>query len=103
MKQQVDDHQPAEAPSRLEALVSESRDGYAARWDELQSRFVDEPRRAVEEADRLVEAILQQVTSTGAAEREQLARTWSADGEADTEAMRTTLQGYRRLFAFVLR
>ena len=45
---------------------------------------------------------MQQLTRMCADEREQLERRWSAEG-ADTEAMRTTLQGYRRLFGFVLR
>jgi len=88
--------------SRMDVLMTQDRERYGARWEQIQSSFVDEPRKAVEEADRLRQEVVQQLTRMCADEREQLERRWSGDG-TDTEAMRTTLQGYRRLFSFVLR
>src|SRR5439155_390882 len=91
-----------EPGSRMDVLMTQDRERYGDRWEQIQSGFVDEPRKAVEEADRLLEEVVQQLTRMCADEREQLARRWSGDG-TDTEAMRTTLQGYRRLFSFILR
>lgn len=85
----------------IEAMVTSSRDGHGARWQQIQGSFVDEPRRALEEADRLVTEVLDQVARAAAREREQLSRSWS--GSDDTEAMRLSLRRYRQLFEFALR
>jgi hypothetical protein len=94
---------PEEVPENpLEALVTDSRVRYTERWEQIKAGFVDEPRRAVEDADRLVAEVVDQVARACADERERLARSWSSD-QPDTEAMRTTLLRYRRLFGFALR
>jgi len=82
--------------------MARSRDRYSSRWGDIQAKFVDEPSQAVQDADRLVEEVLEKVFEACAGERERLAQTWS-NGGTDTETMRTTLQRYRRVFAFVLR
>ncbi len=43
---------------RLRALTREQRDRFAARWEELQRQFVDDPDGAVHESDRLVEDVM---------------------------------------------
>ncbi len=43
---------------RIRALTLEQRDRFAARWEELQKQFVDDPDGAVRESDRLVEDVL---------------------------------------------
>ncbi|MBO0687486.1 MAG: hypothetical protein J2P45_30415 [Candidatus Dormibacteraeota bacterium] len=85
----------------IEAVVTGSRDGHGARWQQIQGSFVDEPRQALEEADRLVREVLDEVARAAAREREQLSRSWS--GSDDTEAMRLSLRRYRQLFEFALR
>ena len=42
----------------LSPLTSEARDRYAARWDQIQSHFVEAPEEAVAQADALVLAVL---------------------------------------------
>jgi hypothetical protein len=42
----------------IRPLPEESRDSYAARWNEVQERFVDAPGFAVSEADQLVAAVM---------------------------------------------
>lgn len=42
------------------------------RWNEIQTGFVDEPRRAVEDADALVASAMQRLAEIFASERSQL-------------------------------
>jgi hypothetical protein len=42
----------------LSPLTSEARDQYAARWNQIQSHFVEAPEEAVAQADALVLAVL---------------------------------------------
>jgi hypothetical protein len=58
-----------------------TQDGYGARFEQLQARFIDEPGAAVEEAGSLVREAVDGVLS----------------GEHDTERMRRLMQGYRDL------
>jgi hypothetical protein len=90
------------AEGSLEAAMAASRGRYGERWDRIQAGFVDDPRRTVEEADRLVREVVEEMARACTDERQRLAGTWSAGG-ADTEAMRTALQRYRHLFGFALR
>jgi len=60
------------------------------RWRELQAGFVDDPERAVQGADELVDEIMREL-----AERKQnLGQQWR-DGEHDTEELRVAIQEYR--------
>ncbi|MER7187627.1 hypothetical protein ABT404_50615 [Streptomyces hyaluromycini] len=64
--------------------------------------FVDEPRAAVEEADRAVEEISARLTDAVDRRRRTLRGSWqSADadrpGSADTEQLRLALRDYREL------
>jgi hypothetical protein len=73
----------------------------------VQSAFVDEPRRAVEEADALVEETMRKLTEALAAERRTLAETWregdSGGGSASaTEELRLAFRRYRDLFQRML-
>lgn len=68
------------------------------RWDEIQARFVDEPRAAVEEADELIQETVERVTQTFARERQNLEKAWSSGKEASTEDLRMALQRYRSFF-----
>src|SRR5262245_10645016 len=44
----------------LKPLSPESRDRYVRRWQSTQSRFVDDPRGAVAEADALVQEVMEE-------------------------------------------
>ena len=98
-----------EAPG--EAGVSQSDDGerqplfptdqserYRSEWQQVQARFVDEPRKSVEEADRLVADLMQRLAAIFSEEREQLENQWDSGDDVSTEDLRVALTRYRSFF-----
>ncbi len=67
-------------------------------WSDIQAGFVDEPRRAVEQADELVADVMQRLAAAFAKERQTLEQQWDRGGDADTEELRQALQRYRSFF-----
>jgi hypothetical protein len=66
-----------------------------ARWKDIQAEFVDEPRKAVQDADALVAEVMQRMAQTFAAEREQLEAQWAGGDDVSTEDLRRSLRRYR--------
>ena len=61
--------------SRPMPLFSESEMGdFRSQWSKVQTGFVDEPRRTVEEADKLVAAVMQKLAEGFANERSGLGK-----------------------------
>jgi hypothetical protein len=80
-------------------LFSESDVGdLRSRWSNVQAEFVDEPRRAVEEADQLVATVMQRLAEGFARERGSLEKQWESGETASTEDLRMALQRYRAFF-----
>lgn len=71
---------------------------FRARWGSIQSGFVDEPQRAVEQADALVAEVMQRLAQVFADERSQLEHQWAGGGDTDTEKLRVALRRYRSFF-----
>lgn len=71
---------------------------FRERWETVQVGFVDEPRRAVEQADHLVAETMHRLAETFARERENLERQWDRGGEVSTEDLRLALRRYRTFF-----
>ena len=69
-----------------------------SRWSNVQAEFVDEPRRAVEEADQLVATVMQRLAEGFAKERDSLEKQWDIGETASTEDLRMALQRYRAFF-----
>jgi len=67
-------------------------------WNRIQTGFVDEPRRAVEEADRLVASAMKRLAEVFAEERSNLERQWDQGENVSTEDLRVALQRYRSFF-----
>lgn len=67
--------------------------GFRTRWRELQADFVDDPKRAVQGADELVDEVLQSLTKTLTEHKQGLAGGWQDQGE--TEELRQALRKYR--------
>jgi hypothetical protein len=88
----------AAAPLLPESEVSDLR----SRWDAIQTGFVDEPRRAVEQADELVAAAMKRLAEVFASERSQLESQWDRGDEVSTEDLRVALQRYRSFFGRLL-
>jgi len=72
------------------------------RWTDIQAGFVDEPRRAVEQADGLVAEAIKRLAETFANERSQLEGQWDRGGDVSTEDLRQALQRYRSFFSRLL-
>jgi hypothetical protein len=68
------------------------------RWTEIQTAFVDEPRRAVEQGDALVADVIKRVASSFADERSKLEGQWGRGDNVSTEDLRVALQRYRAFF-----
>jgi hypothetical protein len=69
-----------------------------ARWDHIQAGFVDEPRKAVEQADSLVAATMKRLAEVFAEERSKLEAQWDRGDKVSTEDLRLALQRYRSFF-----
>jgi hypothetical protein len=69
-----------------------------SRWSNVQTGFVDEPRRAVEEADKLVATVMQRLAEGFANERATLEKAWDRGDNISTEDLRVALRRYRSFF-----
>jgi hypothetical protein len=83
-------------------LAAEAAEGFRARWTDVQTGFVDEPRRAVEQADALVAELMQHLASTFADERGRLERQWDQGDDIPTDHLRDAFQRYRSFFERLL-
>src|SRR5512133_138680 len=105
----------------IQPLSPESRDRYVRRWQSTQTRFVDDPRGAVAEADMLVQEVMQErgyptkdferrVADVSVDHPDLVEKYRTADGiarasergEASTEDMRHSVRHYRALLAELL-
>lgn len=77
-------------------------DRFTAEWDRIEIAFVDDPRRAVEKADRLVGEVIQALTDSFSDTRTRLEEQWDKGADVSTEDLRLTLQRYRAFFARLL-
>jgi hypothetical protein len=84
-------------------LFSEPEMGdFRSQWN-LQNGFVDEPRRMVEDADKLVASVMQRLAEGFANERSGLERQWDRGDNVFTEDLRIALRRYRSFFERLLK
>ncbi|OLD05425.1 MAG: hypothetical protein AUI87_04660 [Actinobacteria bacterium 13_1_40CM_3_66_19] len=90
--------------SRLRPLPAESRDRFARTWSNIESRFIEDPRAAVQEADRAVVLILSERGATMPDGRDvpedlqQAREAASSDGgRQETESMRKAMVHYKHI------
>jgi hypothetical protein len=77
-------------------------DELRSRWTAIQTSFIDEPRRAVKDADALVLAATKHLSDAFTQQRSQLEKQWSRGDEVSTEDLRIALQQYRSFFSRLL-
>src|ERR1051325_8851606 len=83
----------------LVPLFSESAvQNFRERWTTLQTEFVDEPRRSVEQADELVAHVMKDMAATFSDERKKLEQQWEQGDKVSTEDLRLVLRRYRSFF-----
>jgi len=94
----ADDSRESEGSEGRERLVpAERAHEYSSRWDALKGDFVDEPRRAVAQADDLVGELLDEIQRLFADQRRDLEQGFDHD-RASTEDLRLALRRYRSFF-----
>jgi hypothetical protein len=71
---------------------------FRSRWEKIQIGFVDEPRKAVEQADELVASAIKRLAEVFASEREKLEAEWDKNDNVSTEDLRVALRRYRSFF-----
>jgi hypothetical protein len=98
------DHQDApplaagddESPVHL--FQAEAAEHFRVEWQRIQTRFVDDPKDAVQDADHLLAEVLQSLTGTFAERKNELEGQWHGESEALTEDLRLALRRYRTFF-----
>jgi hypothetical protein len=92
----------SEESERTQLFDRDDTDRFRENWRSLQSDFVDDPKRAVQQADELVAEVMQTLASTFADHKRTLEVQWSGGGVAQTEDLRLALQQYRVFFQQLL-
>lgn len=106
----------------IRPLAPEQREAFAADWQQVQARFVDDPERSIALADALLAEVMkargypvkdfEQRAADISVEHPELVANYRAahqiaerraEGRADTEDLRSALLGYRNLFEELLR
>jgi hypothetical protein len=85
-----------------ELFAPDDREELEERWTEIQTRFVDDPREAVEAANALVDDLMNRLVSSFSEERSRLEGQWDRGDDVTTEDLRTALQKYRAFFGRLL-
>jgi len=91
---------PSSAPEETNMPLFAQNDAldFRARWDKIQTAFVDEPREAVKRADELVASAIKKLAEGFASERERLESAWDKKDDVSTEDLRLALRRYRSFF-----
>jgi hypothetical protein len=71
-------------------------------WRAVQAEFVDHPRDAVEEADRMVADLMQRLASQFTETRSSLEQQWDGQEDISTEDLRVAMTRYRSFFERLL-
>jgi len=90
--------------SRMRQLAPDSRQRYAAAWRVIETRFIEDPASAVQEADRLCVEILGERGATLEDERRVPSQLTAAreaarteGGQGGTEGLRTAMLRYQEI------
>jgi hypothetical protein len=81
--------------SSASLLNREESELLRTRWNEIQGKFVDEPRVAVQLADGLVSEVIEKITLMFNTEHSSLESQWKQGNDVSTEELRKALQHYR--------
>jgi len=103
MDESVDhDRHPDDDDELAQLFPPEIAGDFRSRWNEVQIGFVDDPGRAVRQADELVAEVMQSLADSFAKARSGFESEISQAGNASTESLRVALQRYRSFFQRLL-
>jgi hypothetical protein len=88
--------------SQTESLLGQESNDLRARWESIQTSFVDEPQESVEKADALVKDVIKRLTRTFEETRDSLETQLAETDDVSTEDLRIGLQRYRSFFERLL-
>lgn len=106
------EHHDGDRTSGAPLLAAGDSDKLSGRLRHAVAGFVDEPRDAVQEADRVLRELTERLTDSVTERRRALRQSWQTDGAdgaaagataADTEQLRLALRDYRELAERLLR
>lgn len=86
--------QPTARASEAGWIDHSSKSDFERRWHEVQSDFIEDPRRAVGEAGGLMADLMDHIGKNLRSRRGEMER---KSGETDTEAMRLEMRRYKSL------
>jgi hypothetical protein len=103
VKETVAEHEARMNPGNTqEGLVplfeNNAAENFRTRWLAIQSKFVDDPKASVKEADVLVADVIEGITDSFANRRGSLEKNWNGGSDASTEDLRQALKQYRSFF-----
>ena len=101
-ERQADDRHHAIDDRPMPMFAGAEAAGYRTQWDAIQTGFVDEPRKAVQEADALVSLVMNRLSEVFGEERSSLERQWGKGDQVSTEDLRVALRRYRSFFERLL-
>jgi len=85
-------------PSATPLFTDNEGHDFRSKWDQIQIGFVDEPRKAVQDADSLVAQTMKRLAEIFSDERKKMEEQWSRGDDVSTEDLRVSLQRYRSFF-----
>jgi hypothetical protein len=86
-------------PDSMEPLLpTQDEERFRVEWKTIQAGFVDEPRRSVKDADRLVAELMHRLSESFSDARGDLERQWDRGDDVSTDDLRLALQRYRSFF-----
>ena len=71
-------------------------------WESVQVGFVDDPKRAVEDAEQLVAVVVAELVDNFRLQRQRLEATWSEGTDGSLNDLRQAFQRYRDFFERLL-
>jgi hypothetical protein len=89
---------PAVDSSDVSLFPHDEAEGFRARWEAIQTGFVDEPKTAVAEADALVAQVVTRLAQVFSDEKNTLEQQWGRGDSVSTEDLRIALKRYRAFF-----
>jgi hypothetical protein len=99
----ADEDSAAAGPAPRASLLADGElQSMTMRWKDIQAEFVDEPSRAVQQADALVAELMQRLAAMFASERAGLEERLAGGRRVSTEELRQGLRLYRSFFERLL-